>query len=117
MTTLAGRSWPAELSDHRQLPGIETQRQQCDGELEGTNGWSVPLGDSGENRERPFATKAESGEGAIRYALTIFSLNFGNAAGADIGDAGSVIFRRPVSGFDLPFQRVESELGGPLHAV
>ena len=77
----------------------------------------MPLGDGGENRERPFATKAESGEAAIRYALTIFSLNFGNAAGADIGDAGSVIFRRPVSGFDLPFQRVESELGGPLHAV
>jgi hypothetical protein len=104
-------------SEHRQLPDTGIQCRQFGLELEGATECSEPLGDGGENRERPFATKAESGEAAIRYALAIFSLNFGNAAGADIGDAGSVIFRRPVSGFDLPFQRVESELGGPLHAV
>jgi hypothetical protein len=37
-----GSSWPAALCDHRQLPGIGTQRQQFDGEIAGINACSVP---------------------------------------------------------------------------
>jgi rhodanese-related sulfurtransferase len=37
---LDDRSWPTRLSDHRQLPGIGTQRQQFGSELEGFD-WEV----------------------------------------------------------------------------
>jgi len=39
--------------------------------LQGNDGY-MPLGDGGENRKRPFATKTESSEPAIHYAPIIF---------------------------------------------
>jgi hypothetical protein len=48
------------------------QRPLRGGESRSTPDSLVPLGDGGENRKRQFATKTESSEPAIHYALTIF---------------------------------------------
>lgn len=74
MTILTGWLWPARPGDHRQLPGIGAQRRQFGGELVRISERSVPLGDGGENRERPFAMDAGNAEAAIRYALALFFL-------------------------------------------
>ncbi len=39
----SGRRWPGALCDHRQLPGIGTQRQLFDGKLVGVSECSVPF--------------------------------------------------------------------------
>jgi hypothetical protein len=51
---LTGRFWPVGPSDHRQLPGIGTQRQQFGCELAGINACSVPIGDRGVTGKGPW---------------------------------------------------------------
>ena len=41
-------------------------------QFSGVRGGSVPLGDGGEKRERPFAADPKKWKAAIRYALVIF---------------------------------------------
>jgi hypothetical protein len=53
MEASCGSSCPAGLRDHRQLPGIGTQRQLFEGELVGFSECSVPIAAGGRNRKRP----------------------------------------------------------------
>lgn len=69
---------------HRSAKGIEYavttdrfQEAEFHWPLLGNESWkatvaSVPLGDGGGNRERPFARNADIGEAANRYALMLF---------------------------------------------